>query len=229
VCHTDGHEDGIAPLCRNAVHAGVCARGTTSAPEAAEDIFWRYFFAPVGRVFSPAFPLKAFGTFHASATTRVDTRSVTGVPRRSSPHARTSVLHCAPCCLTSAQGRRRGGARRKAAPRQISGTMPGKSWLPSSDRLRSRELGARDCRPRAFAAAVSRLRCDAATLSGDKTFVHRCASRHTHASTCRGEAAKQESHFVKSRWRVNRRERAQALMAVAMAMCGAGGRAGSTA
>ena len=52
---------------------------------------------------------------------------------------------------------------------------PAVPWFPSRERLRSRELGGRGCRPTAFAAEVSRRRCDAATLSGDKTFVHRWA------------------------------------------------------
>ena len=52
---------------------------------------------------------------------------------------------------------------------------PAVPWFPSRERLRNRELGGRGCRPVAFAAEISRRRCDAATLSGDKTFVHKWA------------------------------------------------------
>jgi hypothetical protein len=54
---------------------------------------------------------------------------------------------------------------------------PGVPWFPSRSRLLSRELGRAGCRPAAFAAEVLRRRCDAATLSGDKTFVHKWAGK----------------------------------------------------
>ena len=52
---------------------------------------------------------------------------------------------------------------------------PAVPWFPSRERLRNRELGGCGCRPVAFTEEISRRRCDAATLSGDKTFVHRWA------------------------------------------------------